>query len=385
MKRFFLLILGVIPFLALELQAQSTPQSCDCEVDTVGLRATINSLTLNENIPLKFEVSGSSPTYAVMHGFINSNTPSVVQTFINDYPTITTLVFMQIPGSDDDDTNLQASQLLRNRGYTTYLPAVNVYNQDAFIASGGVDMFLAGTRRVIDVNAEVGVHSWSDGTNQATDFPVGDPVHQPYIDYYVAMGFSQADAEAFYYFTINAAPASGIHNMTESELEQYKLRTCTYAANPTYTTTQSGDVIKADLAGAGYQWLDCDNGNAPISGATGQSYLATNSGNYAVEVTENNCMGVSACQMITVTGLSEQTIETIAVYPNPAVDEVMLDLEQGVKGVYQLFDLAGRQVRSGLITGSLQRLELVDLQPGMYLLNLETSQGVFQEQLVIRR
>jgi len=65
------------------------------------------------------------------------------------------------------------------------------------------------------------VHSWSDGVNEATDFPVGDVNHLPYIDYYTSVGFSQQEAEDFYYFTINAAPAADIHWMTESEISEY--------------------------------------------------------------------------------------------------------------------------------------------------------------------
>ena len=141
---------------------------------------------------------------------------------------------MQMPGIDDDTSNLQAAQLLKNRGYTTYLPVVNAFNQDAFIASGATEMFLSGNTRIIDVGAEVGVHSWSHGTNSATDYPVGHAFHQPYINYYVEMDFSQQDAEAFYYFTINAAPANSIHNMKDSEINQYKLRTCKYSVNPSY-------------------------------------------------------------------------------------------------------------------------------------------------------
>jgi len=139
---------------------------------------------------------------------------------------------MSMPGSDDDDTNLAAARALRSKGYTTYLPAVQAYNADAFIASGAVDMFLSGTKRVIDQNGEVGVHAWADDDgNSDTDFPVGHEVHQRYINYYVEMGFSQADAEAFYYFTINAATANNLHLMSETEIEQYKLRTCKLADN----------------------------------------------------------------------------------------------------------------------------------------------------------
>ena len=88
-----------------------------------------------------------------------------------------------------------------------------------------MDLFLAGTTRTREAGSQIGVHSWSDGRNEATDYPVGHENHDLYINYYIEMGFSQADAEAFYYFTINAAPANGIHWMTDAEIDQYKLLT----------------------------------------------------------------------------------------------------------------------------------------------------------------
>ncbi len=95
---------------------------------------------------------------------------------------------------------------------------------DAIIASGSVDLFLAGTNRSRDTGSQIGVHAWSDGNGtEATEYPVGHIEHQGAIDYYIDMGFSQADAEAFYYFTIQAAPASSIHWMTDAEIDQYKL------------------------------------------------------------------------------------------------------------------------------------------------------------------
>jgi len=285
--------LFLIVFISYSTNAQTTAESCDCIPEITGLSTYLNTLTLNENAPLRFEVPSNTAKFAVLHGVIDSSTPTVTQTFIDNYPNVTTLVFMQIPGSDDDTANLQAAQKLKKRGYITYLPAVNAYNQDSFVASGATDMFFASNKRIIDVGAEVGVHSWSDGTNSATSFPVGHANHLPYINYYVAMGLSQADSEAFYYYTINAAPANSIHNMTEAEIEQYKLRTCKYAASPNYTITNSNNTLFANLTGANYQWVDCDNSNAPISGATNQNYTPTSNGNYAVEVTENTCNSIS--------------------------------------------------------------------------------------------
>jgi hypothetical protein len=64
----------------------------------------------------------------------------------------------------------------------------------------------------------------------------------------------------------------------------------------------SAPLVSANAVGATYQWLDCDNGNAPIGGETGQTFAPTVSGNYAVEVTQNGCTDVSSCTSVTVGG-----------------------------------------------------------------------------------
>lgn len=159
-------------------------------------------------------------TIAVMNGVIGSNTPKHWDNFIAANPNTTKLILKDCPGSEDDEANLEAARKIRQQGVAIHLPA------DAVIASGAVDLFLAGTTRTRAAGSKIGVHSWSDGGNkEATDFPVGHSNHEPYIDYYKEMGFSQADAESFYYFTINAAKAADIHWMTDEEIEQYKLLT----------------------------------------------------------------------------------------------------------------------------------------------------------------
>jgi len=161
--------------------------------------------------------SSQDSSVAIMNGTIGSNTPEHWDNFIAENPSITKIIMKNCPGSEDDTANLQAARKIRNRAVEIHLPA------DAEIASGAVDLFLAGITRTREAGSKIGVHSWSDGSSDATEFPVGSEEHQPYIDYYVEMGFTQAEAEAFYYFTINAAPAADIHWMTDAEIEEYKL------------------------------------------------------------------------------------------------------------------------------------------------------------------
>ncbi len=349
-------------------------QSCDCIVDTLGLENYLSMLSLNENQPLSFEVENASSTFAVLHGYIDGSTPSVVQSFISNYPNVTTLVFMQVPGSADDNANLIASQDLRNRGYKHYLPAVTAYSQDAFIASGGVDMFVGGLIRVVDVDAEVGVHSWSDGSNDATDFPVGHPYHLSYINYYVNMGFTQQEAEDFYYFTINAAPASGIHFMTETELNNYGTRTCTFASAPNYSLTQMGNTLMADLDNASYQWLDCNNGNSILVGETSQSITLSNNGSYAVIVSEMNCMDTSACFVVDNLSLAEKGTNEITIYPNPTGQVLHIDashLTNKVNAV-EVQNMLGQRMLD--VSGNFKEMNVSGLPPGVYILQLQTQE-----------
>lgn len=63
--------------------------------------------------------------------------------------------------------------------------------------------------------------------------------------------------------------------------------------------------LEAELSGASYQWLDCDNNNAIINGETNQSYMPTTTGNYAVEITLNGCTDTSSCLLVDYTGIEE--------------------------------------------------------------------------------
>lgn len=154
-----------------------------------------------------------------LNGVINSNTESAFDEVLRQNPQTELLIFGDAPGSEDDEVNLRVGRKLFQRGLK-----VHVENNGS-IASGAVDLYLAGSERTLGANSKVGVHSWSDGTNEATAFPRDSPEHQLFIDYYKAIGFSQTRAEDFYYFTINAASADNIHWMTIAELEAHQVNT----------------------------------------------------------------------------------------------------------------------------------------------------------------
>ena len=101
----------------------------------------------------------------------------------------------------------------RANGLNTHLTA------SSEVASGGTDFFLAGVNRSMDEGAKIGVHSWSDGINEAKDYSRDAPEHEANRKYIEDM----LGDDAFYWFTIYAAPAADIYYMTLDEVVQYGL------------------------------------------------------------------------------------------------------------------------------------------------------------------
>ena len=149
-------------------------------------------------------------------GVVDSDSPRRVHDALKDSPDIRVVVLVNVPGSADDEANLELGRMLRQAGMSAYLPARGM------VASGGVDLLLSGVRRVVERGASVGVHSWADSDGSTGDtVPRDHPDHRLYLEYYREMGVP----EEFYWFTLGAAPPDGLHWMTEAEMERYAIFT----------------------------------------------------------------------------------------------------------------------------------------------------------------
>ena len=167
---------------------------------------------LNQMTTTEFAVRGDK---LMMQGEINSKTLTQFEDVIAENPNIRTLVELNVPGSLDDDTMIALAYRVRELGLNTHLTATSE------IYSGGVDLFLAGVNRTMENGAKIGVHSWSDGSKEAKDYPRDAPEHEQNRLYIERM----LGDDAFYWFTIYAAPADDIYVMTDAEIRQYGLLT----------------------------------------------------------------------------------------------------------------------------------------------------------------
>ena len=142
---------------------------------------------------------------------------------------------------------------------------------------------------------------------------------------------------------------------------------------PDNSTSQSGINLSAVQAGAVYQWLDCNNSFAIISGETNQSFIATSNGSYAVEISLNGCSDTSACMTVNNVSIEETSLgEFIMAYPNPFADWIMIKCSEQLKGLhYSVMEISGRRVSSGLFTSELTILNFESIASGIYIIQVE--------------
>ena len=150
----------------------------------------------------------------------------------------------------------------------------------------------------------------------------------------------------------------------------------TINSTPDNSITQNGASLTATQTGATYQWIDCDNFNAPIIGEVNQTFFPSLSGNYAVEVTIGDCSSTSECRLVDFTGIDE--VESlISVHPNPTKDEVTLSIGAELLGTgFVLTDNAGRIILTDTFKSTEQKVNLSVFNNGVYYIKTDKESPV---------
>ncbi|MDG1477902.1 MAG: T9SS type A sorting domain-containing protein [Vicingaceae bacterium] len=293
-------------------------KSCDSITGVVGISNSSNLINLRADNAdlftgdfdfadydaanfLRFEVDGTKVTSVNNWSMLGASADRIKV----DNARLTLSNAAQIAGEVTGTNTLTFDDQTRWGGDTIYVGGMTDFPGEDTIDIGGT-MVATTFSLYDDAGAQVGV------SNNTGNF----------------MFPNLADTGAYYVDMINpgAAPANNAVNL---RTDTFWVQTCPALDK---TTSVALTTITVGQTAAAYQWLDCDNGNAVIAGATSQSYTATANGNYAVEMTLGGvCKDTSVCVNIATVGLDELSSNTtVRAYPNPMNEQVTIELQKVV-------------------------------------------------------
>ncbi len=145
----------------------------------------------------------------------------------------------------------------------------------------------------------------------------------------------------------------------------------------------SSGVLSAQLAGAVYQWLDCENNYALISGETGQNFAPQMSGNYAVRLTEQSCSDTSNCEYVSFYGIDEYSLASVKLFPNPSNGNLNLNFDKEINGQVVLFNLRGELLFKENIFGKKEYEKVFDVESGIYLIQIQDNDNLMQKLWIV--
>ncbi|MCP4441763.1 MAG: T9SS type A sorting domain-containing protein [Aureispira sp.] len=140
-------------------------------------------------------------------------------------------------------------------------------------------------------------------------------------DNFIAANGQVLDTSGQYLITIpNSKNCDSIITLNLTIESSSALDTGIVQNNDTLTSNASGTNIS-------YQWVDCSNNYAAISGETNQSFVATSNGTYAVILYNTNCTDTSSCYNITNASISKSYDNSdINIYPTPSRNKLSIEL-----------------------------------------------------------
>lgn len=137
-------------------------------------------------------------------------------------------------------------------------------------------------------------------------------------------------------FTIEDGAANGCDSIITLNLTIIEVNSEISVTDNTITSSSSTGI---------YQWLDCEEGNIEISGATEQSFTPSFSGNYALEITENGCTEISECVDVTLVSIADIAFSnSLNIYPNPSNGPVLISWNEPQEVTISVFNTLGQKI-----------------------------------------
>jgi PKD repeat protein len=165
-----------------------------------------------------------------------------------------------------------------------------------------------------------------------------------------------------------------------------------YAAPAWPDSLCTGDSVVLDISGSGYTSLSWDNGDGGTSVEPSFQILYADSGSYTIslslindgceELVEWNIVAY-ACE--SANSIAELKPGLIKVYPNPATDNINIELEKRLTGELIISDIRGQIMQRRSISDTRNTVNTQSWAEGIYFFTIKTNEGMHREKILVRQ
>ncbi len=158
------------------------------------------------------------------------------------------------------------------------------------------------------------------------------------------------------------------------------------------SVTTSSDSLISNSVGSSYsfQWVNCDNGYAPLPNETNRILAPNTTGNYALIVSRLGCSDTTSCFTVNInintTNLEEDLPNNeFIIFPNPASDHINVVSDQLFNDIsLTIFNSKGQVVKSRKFS-TLKEIQfnITSLESGIYFLELKGDDFIQKQPIVI--
>lgn len=144
---------------------------------------------------------------------------------------------------------------------------------------------------------------------------------------------------------------------------------------------QFGTLLVSTVSAASFQWLDCLNSFAPISGATDSTFIATFNSSYALQITTpSGCIDTSSCFIVNSIGLDEIELPLLSIYPNPTDGFIQVKMigDYTLHEHIELLNINGQVIKSVRVTSPMINIDLSEYPSGIYLIRLGSGGKIYK-------
>jgi predicted outer membrane repeat protein len=146
------------------------------------------------------------------------------------------------------------------------------------------------------------------------------------------------------------------------------------------SVTQTGAQLQANATGVSYQWVRCEGAGlqTPIAGQTGQTFIATANGSYAVNISNGSCATLSSCFNVTGLAVGTTARQAWSIFPNPTSGIVTVSTGSITPYGISIWDATGKRLDIIKPQTATTNIHLEEYPTGLYWISVSDEHGTSQ-------